>query len=101
MATKKKATKTTTKKKTPTVTSTAGKTASKTAGKSTRKTATSKATTRKRAPAGKTSPTPEDHYKMIRDAAYFQAEADGFREDPLRYWVDAEKTVAARLAGGK
>ena len=32
-------------------------------------------------------------YKRMEELAYYLAEADGFRGDPLSYWLKAEKQV--------
>jgi hypothetical protein len=48
-------------------------------------------------PAKPRSMSPEEHYCMIQEAAYFLAEKDGFKGDPFEYWVKAESEVAARL----
>lgn len=35
----------------------------------------------------------EVKYKKMEELAYFLAEADGFRKEPLSYWLQAEEIV--------
>jgi len=35
----------------------------------------------------------EVKYKKIEELAYYLAESDGFRDEPLSYWVKAEQQV--------
>jgi hypothetical protein len=45
-------------------------------------------------------PSPQEHYQMIQEAAYFIAEKDGFRPGhELQYWLQAEDRIAKRLNG--
>jgi hypothetical protein len=44
-------------------------------------------------------PPPEDLNQMIRTAAYFRAQKDGFRMDPGLYWKEAEGEIMARFKG--
>ena len=41
----------------------------------------------------KAAPNSKVRYRMIQDAAYYLAEEDGFRGDPLEYWLAAEKQI--------
>ena len=96
MATTKKATvkKATTKKAAP-------KVATKTAP--VKKTAVKKAATKKVATkaAAKMAPTvaktvpvqSEERYRQVEMEAFLMAEKDGFKADPLCYWIAAEKKV--------
>jgi hypothetical protein len=43
----------------------------------------------------------EQRYRMVAEAAYFRAESNQFRSDPLRDWIDAENDVLALLNSGK
>ena len=43
--------------------------------------------------------TPEQRYRMIRDAAYYIAERNGFVGDNHAYWLEAEQAIDAQLAG--
>jgi hypothetical protein len=68
---------------------------------------TTKKTVTKKAPAVKAEPkapvsrktsrkkvvTPEEHYRMVQDAAYYIAERNGFGGDDHRYWVEAENQI--------
>ena len=58
-----------------------------------------KKTVKKKTAARKTvkSVSAEDFYKMIQEAAYFTAEADGFAAEPLYYWCVAEEETRKRL----
>jgi hypothetical protein len=38
--------------------------------------------------------TPEQHLRLVQEAAYYIAEKDGFGSDPCRYWLEAEEKVA-------
>jgi hypothetical protein len=95
MVTKKKATKKATPKKAATKGATEAKPAAR---KAPAKKATPKKTTtrQKNADAGV---SPEDFYKMVQEAAYFQAENDGFSNDPSAYWLEAEREIEKRLHG--
>lgn len=52
----------------------------------------------KRTAAAKIAVTPEQRYCMIAEAAYFHAERRGFRGDPVKDWVAAEKEIEALLS---
>lgn len=52
----------------------------------------------KRTAAAKITVTPEQRYCMIAEAAYFHAERRGFRGDPVKDWVAAEKEIEALLS---
>ena len=41
--------------------------------------------------------TPEQRYRMIAEAAYYLAEKEQFRTDPVDAWIRAEQAVNARL----
>lgn len=43
--------------------------------------------------------TDEQRYRMIAEAAYYRAEANSFRSDSVRDWIEAEKDIAALLSG--
>lgn len=43
----------------------------------------------------------EQRYRMVAEAAYYRAESNQFRSDPLRDWIEAEKDIAALLSGNK
>lgn len=45
--------------------------------------------------------TPEKKKHMIREAAYFLAEKDGFPGDPDSYWVAAERMIIEKLRKGE
>ena len=66
----------------------------KTAGKTTTKKAAAK-----RVASERNSLSPEQRYRRIEQAAYFLAESEGFRGDPVAYWIEAEKQVAASGEG--
>lgn len=44
--------------------------------------------------------TDEQRYRMIAEAAYYRAESNHFRSDPVRDWIEAEKDITALLSGG-
>jgi hypothetical protein len=64
-----------------------------------RKKAAPKRTSKKTAPKGRVSA--EERYHMIQEAAYFQAEKEGFNCDPWKCWLAAEAEIDARLAGSR
>ena len=43
----------------------------------------------------------EQRYRMIAEAAYYRAESNQFKSDPVRDWIEAEAAVAAMLNAGK
>jgi len=54
----------------------------------------------KTAPAKVSStPTPEQRYRMVQDAAYFIAEKNGFKAGSMDYWIAAEIEIEAALSG--
>lgn len=54
----------------------------------------------KSAPAKASStPTPEQRYRMVQDAAYFIAEKNGFKAGSMDYWIAAEIEIEAVLSG--
>lgn len=71
-------------------------TTKKAAPKTTASKAAKPATSRKKnvKPAITTS---EDRYKMIEVAAYYVAEKNGFGQEPLNYWLQAEKQIDQQL----
>ena len=42
----------------------------------------------------------EVRYRMIGEAAYYRAEKNHFKSDPVRDWIEAESDIARLLAGG-
>ena len=54
-------------------------------------------------PAQKPAKTPvsaEMRLRMIQEAAYYEAEKNGFKGDPQQFWKKAEAIVAAHLTRG-
>ena len=43
----------------------------------------------------------EQRYRMVAEAAYYRAESNQFKSDPLRDWIEAENDIAALLSGNK
>ena len=43
----------------------------------------------------------EQRYRMVAEAAYYRAEKNQFKSDPLRDWIDAENDISKLLSGGK
>ena len=43
----------------------------------------------------------EQRYRMVAEAAYYRAESNQFKSDPLRDWIDAESDIDKLLSGGK
>ena len=43
----------------------------------------------------------EQRYRMVAEAAYYRAESNHFKSDPLRDWIEAEKDIATLLSGTK
>ena len=43
----------------------------------------------------------EQRYRMVAEAAYYRAESNQFKSDPLRDWIEAESDIAALLSGSK
>ena len=43
----------------------------------------------------------EQRYRMIAEAAYYRAEKNEFKSDPLRDWIDAENDINALLSGAQ
>ena len=41
----------------------------------------------------------EQRYRMVAEAAYYRAEKNQFKSDPLRDWIDAENDISALLNG--
>ena len=40
--------------------------------------------------------TPEEHFSMVQDAAYYIAERNGFGGEDHRYWLEAEQYINDR-----
>jgi hypothetical protein len=47
-----------------------------------------------RAASEKSEVSADERYLMIQTSAYDLAEKDGFRKDPLDYWLEAEQKIA-------
>lgn len=45
--------------------------------------------------------TDEQRYRMVAEAAYYRAESNQFKSDPVRDWIEAEGDIAALLSGRK
>ena len=43
----------------------------------------------------------EQRYRMVAEAAYYRAESNQFKSDPLRDWIEAEQDITALLNGSK
>ena len=43
----------------------------------------------------------EQRYRMVAEAAYYRAEKNQFKSDPLRDWIDAEIDISKLLSGSK
>lgn len=41
----------------------------------------------------------EQRYRMVAEAAYYRAESNQFKSDPLRDWIDAEIDIDRLLSG--
>ena len=41
----------------------------------------------------------EQRYRMIAEAAYYRAESNQFKSDPVRDWIEAESYIANLLSG--
>ncbi len=65
------------------------------------KAAPRKATAGKKTAAAnaKNTPSPEQRYRMIQEAAYFLAERNGFAGNAEGYWVEAEIQISRLLSG--
>ena len=75
-------------------------TASKAAPKPSPAKTPSKKTAVKKAPAtASVVVTEEQRYRMIAEAAYYRAESNQFKSDPIRDWIDAEKDISILLSG--
>ena len=88
-------------KRAPKATTTSETTAAQATAKkaAARKKAAPKRPSRKVAP--KLQVSPEERYRMIQEAAYFQAEKEDFNCDPWKCWLVAEAEIAARLSGSR
>ena len=42
--------------------------------------------------------TPEERYRLVAEAAYYNAEKKGFRSDAQSDWLEAERMINAKLA---
>lgn len=67
-------------------------TATATAAKAPAKSTTSKPRATKK--ASKAAISPEQHYLMVQEAAYYIAEKDGFAGNPAEYWTQAEAQIS-------
>ena len=47
------------------------------------------------AAAAENAVTPEQRYMQVEETAYYLAENDGFRRDPVEYWIEAEASMDA------
>lgn len=65
------------------------------------KPAAAKKPVKKAATSKKMVVTPEQHYCMVAEAAYYRAERNGFMSDPVRDWIEAEIEITAMLNGRK
>lgn len=43
----------------------------------------------------------EQRYRMVAEAAYYRAETNHFKSDPLRDWIEAESDITTLLSGVK
>ena len=64
-----------------------------------RKKAAPKRASKKGVPKGRI--TAEERYRMIQEAAYFQAEKAGFECDPWSCWLVAEAEIDAQLGSSR
>ncbi|HPT49004.1 MAG TPA: DUF2934 domain-containing protein [Accumulibacter sp.] len=70
------------------------------ASKTTAVAAEEKPATRRKASAKKaplSSPSAEERYGMVQDAAYYLAEKEGFQGAAVDYWIRAEREIATQL----
>jgi hypothetical protein len=79
------------------------KAAAKTAETAVKKTTSKKTATAKPAAPAKTKSSPrkisaEERYKMTEVAAYFLAERNGFKGNPVEYWEQAEAQISQLLS---
>ncbi|MCB4811881.1 DUF2934 domain-containing protein [Methylovorus menthalis] len=77
-------------------------TAAKTAETAVKKTTPKKTASAKPAASAKTKSSPrkisaEERYKMTEVAAYFLAERNGFKGNPVEYWEQAEAQISQLL----
>ena len=85
-------------KKSPAAKPAAAKPAAKASAKpAAAKKAPAKTATAKRAPAKAGSLSPEERYQWVATRAYFLAESNGFKGDPVAYWTEAEIQISAVL----
>ncbi|MCF7838548.1 MAG: DUF2934 domain-containing protein [Candidatus Marinimicrobia bacterium] len=61
-----------------------------------KKAAVRKTPVKKKAVAPPAVLSSEERYRQIQQAAYFLAEKNGFRGDPLQYWTEAEQRINAQ-----
>ena len=45
--------------------------------------------------------THKERHQLIAEAAYYRAESNQFKSDPLRDWIEAESDITILLSGGK
>ena len=43
----------------------------------------------------------EQRYRMVAEAAYYRAESNQFKSDPVRDWIEAESDIATLLSVSK
>ena len=43
----------------------------------------------------------EQRYRMVAEAAYYRAESNHFKSDPVRDWIEAESDITMLLSGGR
>ena len=104
-APKKAATKTVAASAKPAAKKPAAKPAAASAKPAVAKPAVVKAATASVKPAAARSAKPvtisdEVRYRMIGEAAYYRAEKNHFKSDPVRDWIEAESDIARLLASG-
>ena len=65
----------------------------------TKKGASPKAATSKKTSTKAMTVTGEQRYRMVAEAAYYRAERNQFKSDPLHDWIEAENDIASLLSG--
>jgi hypothetical protein len=65
----------------------------------TKKPAAAKAAPKAKAPSKTMVISDEQRYRMVAEAAYYRAESNQFKSDPVRDWIEAESDIAALLSG--
>lgn len=56
-----------------------------------------KTSARKSAASGKSQMSAEERYRMVEVAAYFLAERNNFKGNPVEYWTQAEAQISNLL----